>query len=128
MAKVVSFDRDVPCLKAKFRPLDVLFSMRLTGEYLVFAGAKELRAFRVAASNGILGFWMEFEDSGALVAWLRDSLGMYAEEAYGYPERALRGETVPIHYYLSESNIQSLGFEKRCSSFNPPSIFDLSSD
>ncbi len=121
MPRVISFGRDVPALKGKGRPWDFLFTMQLTAEYLGFAGRKELRAYRVAASNGLAGYCIEFPDKGTLVEWLREVLGMDSDDAYWYPEEVSRtAGVVPIDWYLSEDEVRGIGLAEPCPTFHRP--------
>jgi hypothetical protein len=117
MAHVVSFNRDAPALKPKGHWSDGLFSMRISGDYLAFAGRRELRAWRVTASNGATAYSQEFNDKAALFGWLLDAVGFIPEDASLI---AVGGDFVPLNFFMSEDDVRQLGFKEPGEPFTPP--------
>jgi hypothetical protein len=97
--------------------------MQISGDYITFAGMRELRAWRVTASNGATAYAMEFEDKNALFAWLLDVVEFDPEQASAYVEHAVRGELVSVNFYMGEDVVRGLGFREPGKPFTPPNLF-----
>lgn len=120
MAKVVSFNVDAPGLKpsgvpatsqAKRRPRSRSeFQLEIAGDYLSFAGQRELRAYGLTASNGSMTYTRELPDRMALLGWFIDVLKMEPNDASDLTERAERGKTVSVECPLDESGLLAAGF------------------
>jgi hypothetical protein len=124
VAKVVSFNRDAPALKPKgLRSWEQMFAMQVSGDYLTFAGQRELRAWLVTASDGASAFVQEFKDKGALCGFLLDVLDYPAETASFFVDKAVRGELVSLNFFLGEDELRQFGFKEPGKPFTPPNLF-----
>ena len=120
MSKVVSFNTDVPGLKPKGLPPEDEsersvpaheFNLDVSGDYLSFAGQRELRAWIVTASNGSEAYSIERQDKAALLGWFLDVLKAEPKDASRLVEQGERGEPIFLRRFLRRSDLESLGFE-----------------
>lgn len=103
--------------------MDRYFTMQICGDYAKFAGVRELRAWRITASNGAAAYSMEFENSRKLFHWLLDTLETSPEEARSFVDDAEQGQLVPVNYFMKEESVKSLGFKEGGKTFTPPEPF-----
>ena len=120
MAKIVSFNTDAPGLKPSGVPATThtekrqrkrgQFELEIAGDYLSFAGHRELRAYVLTASNASRTYTCELADKTALLGWFLDVLQREPNNASDFTERAERGKTVSLECPLDESGLLSAGF------------------
>ena len=122
MAKIVSFNTDAPGLKpkempkadknqvARHVPTDDGFELQIAGDYLSFAGHRELRAYMITALKGSLSYTHELPDKAALLGLLLDVLKVEPNDASAFLERAERGAQVSLKCQVAEADLQVFGF------------------
>ena len=120
MAKIVSFNTDAPGLKPigtpattetkKRQPKRDQFELEIAGDYLSFAGQRELRAYLLTASKGLKRYTCELPDKTALLGCFLDVMKIEPNDASDFIERAERGKTISLECPLDESGLLAAGF------------------
>ena len=120
MAKIVSFNVDAPGLKPSGVPVTreaktpqpsrSEFELEIAGDYLSFAGQRELRAYVLTASSATKVYTCELPDRRALLGWFLDVLKVEPNDASDLTERAEHGKSVSVDCPLDESDLEKAGF------------------